>query len=535
MDLAKYRALFAEEASEHLSEISRSLLELEKQPDSREAIDVILRLAHSIKGMAGTLDYDDVAGRAHAVEDQMQALRKANRAATAAEITGFFESLVGLERAMAAASGDEESRLAADPSARGSEFSMQRSVSGTERCPTAVALARTDESGQERPGLPELELPTPPPTVRVDTAVLDRFLTTVGEVILSANLLRSAAVDVPVSPSFAAGLDRMDHVIGELQRRALDLRTAHLLRIVEPLPRLARELAQQLGKRVEVEIQHGDVELDRSILDRLSEPLVHLIRNAVDHGIESPEERRQRGKDEVGRIAIEASREKDSIRLEVRDDGAGVDLEAVRRRAIEAGMLIPDLAEDLPPAEIAALVFRPGLSTADAISTISGRGVGMDAVRATIEGLGGSVELATDHGKGTTTILTVPMTAAVQRVLLADVWGETVGIPVGRVHSVVEVPGERIENAGGESFVIVDEVPVPVLRLGRATSGESATLVLVAVRDECVALHVERVVGHHQIYVKGVPELLAGVRALAGLTLQGDGRPVFLLDPNQLT
>jgi two-component system chemotaxis sensor kinase CheA len=393
------------------------------------------------------------------------------------------------------------------------------------------------------PASPEpVDTPRPPPSVRVQTQTLDRFLGTVGEVILNTSQVRTAAAsDRPERGAhLAASLDRMDRVVGDLQLRALELRTTPLMRIVEPLPRMARDLAQRLGKRVEVEIRGGELELDRSILDRLSDPLVHLLRNAVDHGIEAPEERVRAGKPETGHIAIDARRDKDLIRIAVVDDGAGMDLEALRRRAIASGLVHPDVAEDLHAGDLAAFVFHPGFSTVEKVSEISGRGVGMDAVRATIEALGGGVELRTERGQGTTTTLVVPITAAVQRVLLLGVGGETVALPIARVERIVELAADAIERSAHEAFAMIDGEPVPMLdlapRLCLPDDPEQpvATLVMVDVRGERVALRVDRVSGQQQIYVKPVPELLAPVRALAGLTILGDGRPVFVLDQNQL-
>jgi two-component system chemotaxis sensor kinase CheA len=312
------------------------------------------------------------------------------------------------------------------------------------------------------------------------------------------------------------------------------------LRILEPLPRAARDVAERAGVRVEVQLRGAELELDRSILDRLSDPLVHLLRNAVDHGIEPPDARVAAGKPAVGRIVIEARREKDTIRLSVSDDGAGIDLEAVRRRAAESGVVHPDLAADLSAEQIAALVFEPGLSTAAEVSEISGRGVGMDAVRATLESLGGAVEIATEPGRGTTTTLVVPITAAVQRVLLLGVGAETVAIPIAKVERIEECPTERIERAGSDAFALIDGDLVPVLDLAAhiaqpcAAPGKFTHLVLTEVRGERVALSAERVAGQQQIYVKPLPELLRGARALSGLTILGDGRPMFLLDPNQI-
>jgi two-component system, chemotaxis family, sensor kinase CheA len=378
--------------------------------------------------------------------------------------------------------------------------------------------------------------------VRVRTETLDRFLSSVGEVILTSSQLRTSAESraLAIAADISAGFDRMDRVVGDLQRRALDLRTAPLLRIVETLPRLAREIATGLGKRVEVELRGAELELDRSILDRLGDPLVHLVRNAVDHGLEAPDERVAAGKAAAGRIVVDARREKDNIRISVSDDGRGIDLDAVRARAVETGLVHADLADDLPAREIAALVFRPGISTARAVSRVSGRGVGMDAVKATVEALGGQVELDSRADLGTTTTLVVPITAAVQRVLLLGIGSETVAIPIAKVERVIEVEGAAIERAGNERFTLLEDEPLLVLDL-RESLGIPfeereglAPLVLTEVRGERVALRVERLAGQQEIYVKPVPKLLASARALTGLTVLGDGSPVFLLDLNQL-
>jgi two-component system chemotaxis sensor kinase CheA len=378
--------------------------------------------------------------------------------------------------------------------------------------------------------------------VRVRTDLLDRFLSSVGEVILSSSQLRTAARagGMLSRAGISAGFDRMDRVVGELQRRALGLRTTPLLRVVETLPRLARDVARRSGKRVEMQLAGAELELDRAILDRLADPLAHLVRNAVDHGIESPEARVAAGKPETGVVAISARRVRDAIRIEVADDGRGIDLAAVRARAVAAGLLHPDLADDLPPSELAALVFLPGLSTAESVTEVSGRGVGMDAARTTIEALGGLIEIATEAGRGTTTALVVPITAAVQRVLLVEAGGESVALPIAKVERLLEVEPSAIERAGRESFLLLEGEPMLVLDLaeclgwGAASERAPVPLVIVELRGQCVALRVERLAGQQEIYVKPVPSLFAGLRRLAGLTVLGDGRPVFLLDVGQL-
>ena len=366
-------------------------------------------------------------------------------------------------------------------------------------------------------------------------------MSAVGEVILSSSQLRTGVARYAQDPEVADGLDRVDRRVAELQRRVLELRTAPLVRVTDNLPRTARQVAEKLGKRVKVEIIGAELELDRSILDRLGEPLLHLVRNAVDHGLEGPEDRLAAGKSETGSIRVEARRQKDSIEIAVADDGRGLDLGSVCRRAIDAGLIHPDLVDDLPIEEVAAFVFHPGLSTAQSISEGSGRGVGMDAVKATGESLGGGVELRTEVGKGTTTTLIVPITAAVQRVLLVGIADERVAIPIAKVERILEVPQDAIEEAAGESFALVDDEPLPVLVLAKQlridaapVEGAAVPIVLSEIRGERVALRVDRFEGQQEFYVKPVPELLTPVRILSGLTVLDDGSPVFLLDLNHL-
>ncbi|HVH19502.1 MAG TPA: chemotaxis protein CheA [Myxococcota bacterium] len=534
MDLAKYRAIFVEEAAENFAEMGRALLALEKNPSCADSIDTVFRMAHSVKGMAASLDYTHVTELAHRLEDRMHAIRDRGRVSPGDEIALLFKGLEALEAMV------ETVKNGGDPSAGDAALLAALRASAQPEVAPAES-GGTAPSASPQPSRAAAGAPGPGSSVRVQAGVLDRFLSTVGEVILCTSQVRTAAAGSREDGGhFEAGLDRMERVVGELQRRALDLRTTPILRIVEPLPRAAREIARRAGKQVEVEIAGSELELDRSILDRLSDPLVHLVRNAVDHGIEMPSVREGQGKPLAGRIAIDARREKGHVTIEVRDDGAGIDLEKLRARAVEQGIVHADLAADLTPAQTAALVFHAGLSTAAQVTEVSGRGVGMDAVRATVEALGGEVEIETQRGRGTATRLRVPITAAVQRVLLVEVGGETLALPIAKVERILELPAAAIERSGADAFALIDDELVPVLdlaarlRLGGSGLEAAQALVLTEVRGERVALCAARVLGQQQIYVKPVPELLAGVRALAGFTILGDGRPVFLLDPNQV-
>jgi two-component system chemotaxis sensor kinase CheA len=306
--------------------------------------------------------------------------------------------------------------------------------------------------------------------VRVNTRTLDRFLSTVGEVILNTSQVRTVSQSgATQNTALSEGLDRMDRVVGELQRRALELRTTPLLRILEPLPRAARDVAERAGvSRRGATARGAELELDRSILDRLSDPLVHLLRNAVDHGIEPPDERIAAGKSPVGCIAIEARREKDSIRLSVSDDGAGIDLEPCASARSRRASLHADLAADLTPEPDRRARVRAGpLDRDHGVGDLGPRRRhGRGALDARVAGrLGGDRERARARHH---TTLVVPITAAVQRVLLLGVGAEIGGDPIAKVERIEECPTERSSARGADAFALIDGELVPVLDLGRA-------------------------------------------------------------------
>ena len=339
---------------------------------------------------------------------------------------------------------------------------------------------------------------------------------------------------------FDEELEGMERVVRELRRRALDIRTTPVRRVLERLPRVAAELARALGKRVEVKLEGEEVEVDRAVLDHFDDALLHLVRNAVDHGIESPAKRALAGKDPVACISLQAERVGGRLHLRVEDDGAGVDVEGVRRRAVETGMLPEEVAEDLTAERVAELLFEPGMSTKEEVSAISGRGVGLDAVKSRIEALGGSISMFSEPGQGTAFAIELPSMVALQRVLVLEVGGERVALPVSRVESVHDVTEGAIEGVGGEAFFVRNDEPMPLLDLGPLlgrpeTSDRKAGSVLVLETQgfRC-GFRVDRVAADHEVFVRAVPPILAGLRPLAGVAVLNDGEPVFLLEAGVL-
>ena len=380
------------------------------------------------------------------------------------------------------------------------------------------------------------------PSVRVRTETLDRFLSAVGEVILSSSQLRTGVARYAHDPEVVDGFDRVDRRVAELQRRVLDLRTAPLVRVTDNLPRTARQLAEKLGKRVEVEIVGAELELDRSILDRLSEPLLHLVRNAVDHGLEKPADRLAAGKPEAGRIRIEARRQKDSIVIEVRDDGRGIDL-ATGRAPGDRGRADPSGPRGGPARGGDRRVHLPS-GPLDGPGGLRGVGPWRRAWtpsrrRSRVSEAASSC--APSSGSARRPRSGCPSRRPCSGSCCVRIAEERVAIPIAKVERILEVSRDAIESAAGDQFALVDGEPIPVLSLARQLRidapeplGDAVPLVITEVRGERIGLLVDRFEGQQEIYVKPVPDLLGAVRILAGLTVLEDGSPVFLIDLNHL-
>jgi two-component system chemotaxis sensor kinase CheA len=377
----------------------------------------------------------------------------------------------------------------------------------------------------------------------VRAEAIDRFLASVGELMQRQARLADLHREAPMwelRAEFGEELDGMERVVRELRRRALDIRTTPVRRVMERLPRVAAELARALGKRVELKLHGDEVEVDRAVLDHLDDSLLHLVRNAVDHGVESPAKRALAGKDPIACITLSAARVGGRLHLRIEDDGAGIDLEGVRRRAVERGMMPEAVAEDLPAERLAELLFEPGMSTKDEVSAISGRGVGLDAVKRQIEALGGTLSVDSRPGQGTAFDIELPSMVALQRVLVLEVAGERVALPVGRVESVLDVTDGTIEGVGGEAFFVWKDEPMPLLELGQQImnlpppSEPRGNVLVLETQGFRYGIRVDRVATDHEVFVREIPPVLSGLTPLAGVAILTDGEPIFLIEAGVL-
>jgi two-component system chemotaxis sensor kinase CheA len=365
-------------------------------------------------------------------------------------------------------------------------------------------------------------------TVRVRTDLLDRFINLTGELITSRYMLQTAAQQASWS-DLRAQLEQHNRVIAELHHHVLQVRMMPLESITGRLPRLVRDLARRSGKEVELQIVGEGVELDRAILEQLADPLVHLVRNAVDHGIE-----------QRGTVTVRAWREKDLAMVEVLDNGRGIDPEAIRRKAVERGLVSEAQARGMRERDLLMLICKPGFSTAAAITETSGRGVGMDVVKSAVEHLGGVLEIDGSPGRGTRMLLKLPLSVAIIKILLIECAGRTLGMPVTRVLRTLEVDRGEVQSSGRQLVLRLDQEAVPLLSLSKilglpgAPFSGSVPIVLSEVRGRRVGLAVDRLLGQREVFVKALNYPLDRHAGATGATVLGDGRVVFIIDPQHL-
>ncbi|WP_254862456.1 ATP-binding protein [Halovivax gelatinilyticus] len=380
----------------------------------------------------------------------------------------------------------------------------------------------------------ESEIETGSQSIRVDRESVDSLLQLVEGLVTSRVRLRSAVTDQDPYETLERELDDLEDITSELQETVMDVRLVPLKTVTNRLPRVVRDLAREQDKQISFERENDDVELDRSILDRIGDPLIHLVRNAVDHGIEPTDSREEAGKPPEGTITLRADRSRDRVTIEVTDDGSGLEADRIRDEALEAGVLDEDEVDELDDGSIYDLVFHPGLSTADEVTDVSGRGVGMDVVRRTIETLNGTVSVESEPGEGTTVTMTLPVSVAIDDVLFVETAGEQFGIPVDVVQDVAD---GRFVAESDDGLVLDDGgEPMPVVELAEAmeTSMPSADRdgMVVRVRDDVrsVALQCDLVHGRREVVVKPFDGFMRDVPGVSGATVRGRGEVVTILD-----
>ncbi len=375
-------------------------------------------------------------------------------------------------------------------------------------------------------------------TVRVDTERLDSIMNLVGELVLVRNRMNTLKTTFE-NEEISSVIATLDMVTSDLQGAVMKTRMQPVKKVFGRFPRVVRDTARTLGKEVNLELEGEDTDLDKNLVEALADPLIHLVRNAVDHGIEMPDVREANGKDRAGTVLLSAAQEGDHIRLSIQDDGAGMDAEVLRRKGVEKGIIDADTAERLTDQECFELILHPGFSTKEQISDISGRGVGMDVVKTAITKLSGTISIDSAQNEGTQINIKVPLTLAILPTLMVIVSGRKYAIPLSVVNEIFEMADKEVNVVDGQSTITVRDRAVPLFRMTDwlalrgetpGTRCETDQVVMVQHGAQLMALVVDSVIGQEEVVIKPLGELLRVVDGFAGATITGDGHIALILD-----
>ncbi len=441
-----------------------------------------------------------------------------------------------------------------DTASKEKEHEEEKAVSQEAAAPAVAAPASVPSKGEPAKsagsaaattkGKP-VNKPVANRTVRVDIEKLDALMNQVSELIIAKNSLVSISSsdsgDGTQSQSFRDQIEYLERITTSLHESVMKARMVPIESVVAKFPRMIRDLSRKLDKKMELYMSGEDTELDRTVVDQIGDPLQHLLRNSADHGLESAELRKERGKPEVGSINLKAYQEGNNVVIEVGDDGNGIDTETVKRKAVERGLVTPEQAENLSQKEIIDFLFMPSFSMAKKITDVSGRGVGLDVVKSNIETLGGDVEVKSKLGEGSTFIVRLPLTLAIIQALLVEVHHELFAIALGSIITIEDVPVSEIKYVQAEEVINLRGNVIPLIRLNEIleidepeNEPESLTVVIVNKGEKQAGLVVDNLLGQQEIVIKSLGKFISNSKIISGATILGDGEIALILDVNTL-
>lgn len=404
----------------------------------------------------------------------------------------------------------------------------------------AAAPAKSAKKAEEKK--PAANKPVVNRTVRVDIEKLDTLMNLVSELIIAKNSLVSAAtVSGTSSTAVNEQIEYLESVTTSLHESVMKVRMVPIESTVSKFPRMVRDLQKKLGKKMELYMSGEETELDRTVVDEIGDPLMHLLRNSADHGLESAEVRRERGKPEVGSIFLDAYQDGNNVVIEVRDDGNGIDTQAVRNKAIERGIITPEQAENMSEKESIGLLFSAGFSTAKVVSDVSGRGVGLDVVKSKIEALSGEVEVKSKLGEGSSWIIRLPLTLAIIQALMVDIGNEKYAISLGAIQTIEDIPPRDVKLVQAKEVIQLRDLVIPLIRLNeildiesKREPDENMVVVIVKKGDKLAGLVVDELIGQQEIVIKPLGKYVSKCKVISGATVLGDGEVALILDANTL-
>ena len=532
---------FVTESREHLESIESQVLTLERDPSNTEALHSVFRSFHTIKGLAGFLGFEIVQQFTHEVETVLDLARNGNLAVTEEVIDVILESkdyVSAWLRSLDLSAGD--ARPAPPAEDRALLARIQRLIDGDQAIsaptPSPVAIPEAT-TASAAPSANSSNAKVAARSVKVDTEKLDYLVDMVGEMVIAQSLVRHDP-DMKIEGNSRVGrnLAQLARITDEVQRTAMAMRMVPVGPLFQKMVRLVRDLSRKFGKQIRVETAGEDVDLDRNIVEELADPLMHMIRNAVDHGIENPDERTAAGKDATACVTLRAFHRSGHIVIEVSDDGRGINRAKVIERARKNGLIAANA--QVTDAECHSLIFQPGFSTAEKVSDVSGRGVGMDVVRKQILKLRGSVDLQSTEGKGTVFSLRLPLTLAIIDGLIVMTGGERYILPLASIKELFRPSTGQVSTIEGRAEVVsVRDKLVPVIRLyekfriqPRTTDALDSVFVMAEIDGVCFCIMVDDLIGKQEVVIKNLGSAFRDVAGVAGGAILGDGRVGLILD-----
>ncbi|WP_394686561.1 chemotaxis protein CheA [uncultured Xanthomonas sp.] len=570
---------FIIEAQEILDRLGEQLVSLEQAPEDSGQLNAVFRGFHTLKGGAGFLAINAMVELCHAAEETLGMARAGQATLQARHFDAAQQSLDYLQSMLDAfGSGQEPPRappeLIAQFDAHGDDAPAPAPAKSAAPAPAAVPATAaaagdlisddefealldqlhgdapptaTPQALQPAPRAPSAapkaaaapaKAAEPEHTVRVDTKRLDAIVNLIGELVLSRNRLKTLRVRLR-DEELDRAVSSLDIATARLQSAVMRTRMQPVGKVFSRFPKVARDVARSLNKEVELELVGADTELDRNLVEALADPLVHLVRNAIDHGIEAPALREATGKPRGGHVRLSAQQEGDYVSIEVQDDGAGIDPERLRAKAREKGLIDPEAAARLTTEECLHLVFLPGFSTKSEVTDISGRGVGMDVVQSRIRELSGQIQIQSELGRGSRFLIRVPLTLAILPTLLVQAGDTVYALPLARVVEVLHAPRRSLGWFDGRAVLDRQSHTLPLVDLRQWLNIDAPqlpllTVVVLQAGESRMGLVVDQVRGREEVVIKPLPRSLRGLPGYAGATLIGDGRLALILDVDGL-
>ena len=522
IDLSMFLDDYLNDAKEGFQAINSALLALEKDHSQTERLDTIFRHVHTLKSSSTMLEFTDIAGLAHTCEDLLDRLRKDELPVTQETIDVLFEVTDTLETMVREPNADWGLRNAELKDKI--EHIAEQGLQNPEKYPEI----RNPKSEIRNPKS-EIE------TVRVHATLLDSLFNQVGELIITKNRIDNIVADTE-NKELKAALTAMDYIITELQENVSAARLVPAGEIFQKFPRMVRDLAKERGKEIELVLEGSEIELDKAVLDAISEPLIHLIRNAADHGIEPPDIRQKRKKKRSGTLKIAANRAENHIIIAVEEDGGGIDIARMKEVAVGKGFVNQEEVESLEDNDVLNLLFKPGFSSVEEVTDVSGRGVGLDVVKTSVSEIGGTVDVATQKGKGTRFILKLPLTTAIMQTLMVGIGNHIFAIPSDIIVETLEVKPEEIKEIHNEQVLVLRNEAIPfvtlhdVLNIPHQEDQKEMIAVIIYWGDTFIGLGVDTLVDQTENIIKPFDPIAQQFKGFSGGTILGDGSVALLLD-----